>query len=80
MGLANSVRALDMCDRLHAPLRVRRAAARARADPRAVPPARKDPGHRRDQQLPRRDVQLYDHVQLPDLVPDRAAHERERRW
>lgn len=78
VGLPDRLRPLHTRDRLRARVRVRRAAHRPRADSRALPVGGEDPGAGRGQQLPRRDVQLHRHVQLPDVVPDCCAYERER--
>ena len=78
--LPSGLRPPHLRARVRAAVRVRRAAARARADPRALPPQGAHPRPRGREQLLRRDVQLYGHVQLSDVVPDGAVDQCERGW
>ena len=61
-------------DRLYSHRTLRRARTRAGT----LPPSKEDPCPRGNQQFLRRHLQLRGHVQLPDMVPNRAPHERKR--
>lgn len=74
VDLANRLRVTNLRPRLCCPLCLRRTQNRTRTDLGSLPPSGEDTRAGGDQQLPRRDVQLQCHVQLPDVVPNSDAH------